>query len=146
MEQGTINELLSQTKSPEERSAAAGMEEHVFRVKSDAQHPKRRKMECYNCHQEGHIAPQCPSIQCHLCKEKGHIKRDCPKRRQQSQEPKQHRGNEAAKNASDQPKTELLYFLGGGDSVNATIGGVQLKMVIDSGCKSNIIGKEACNS
>lgn len=37
--------------------------------------------------------------------------------------------------------TEVLYFLGGTDTINAVVGGANVKMIVDSGCVSNIIGK-----
>lgn len=41
----------------------------------------RKQIVCYNCGEEGHIAPKCPHNKvsyCYKCKEPGHIARNCP--------------------------------------------------------------------
>ena len=41
------------------------------------------KRVCYNCGQEGHIAPNCPNPKkgaCFTCGSKDHLARDCPKK------------------------------------------------------------------
>lgn len=41
-------------------------------------------VECFNCHQEGHLSSACPEprrVTCFNCREEGHVSGDCPKPR-----------------------------------------------------------------
>ena len=40
----------------------------------------KRKIECWSCHEEGHVSRQCPrkTIKCFACGDQGHIRRQCP--------------------------------------------------------------------
>jgi len=100
--------------------------------------PQKKDKTCYRCGLSGHFGcdPQCPAKgeTCRKCRGRDHFEKVCkakPYARQVGMEP------------SD-PHHDYAFSIHEGDHLELTtvqIGGVDLKMLIDSGANSNIIDK-----
>lgn len=83
-----------------------------------------------------------PPVKCFACGGVGHIKRNCGNLRQGSEKIAAVSEQENQSQEAKAPKVEAdeyLFFLGGGHTVECVVGGVKLDMILDTGCKSNII-------
>lgn len=116
---------------------------------------------CYNCGRKGHISTSdiCPAKgrKCHKCGGIGHFEKQCRKRKPTDSEshkyPKkmkaenevnsisvQHTSNSSV-NVQPRPDIYEIFFSGeSGADIDCILGGVQYKMLIDSGADLNIIG------
>lgn len=118
-----------------------------FEVVQQIQRGSKRPMKdfrCLNCNREGHMAREidkCPAknIKCHLCSRIGHYKICCPDRRNDRSNareppPKQIKRENLHMNRveSSEPESSsaLLAFV---------VGGVKIKMLVDSGSPANIV-------
>lgn len=103
----------------------------------------RAKIECRQCGKQGHIRRNCPERVCNFCGGIGHWKNECRKlmKRKASQQAIKPEPQKKPKMEQVSEVSELLNFLCGTKSVTGCIGGVNIELLIDSGCVSNLIDR-----
>lgn len=120
-------------------------------------------VRCYKCGGDGHYANRCPKSKgeskassksaapyqrrnkssnwtCFGCGGKGHKKADCKNKADTKVEkPEKVRNVKEEDAGKSESNDEYLFFLGGGDEVQCEVAGVNVYMLVDSGCTSNIL-------
>lgn len=102
---------------------------------------------CWNCGKTGHMkgSSMCPAKgkQCLECKRIGHFSTVCRSKKGKQTKFSQKSNVRAIESDSDNDTEETEYILnvddGSSDTVDCKVGGVTLKMVVDSGSKRNLI-------
>lgn len=133
-------------------------------VKRQKYPPQNKEFECYRCGDKNHLAnnPSCPAFNalCKLCKKKGHFAAKCRTRKQTSfddrgrylKRPRYSNTVNAIDNY-EADENEYLYHenphdvicnIGESDDIIfVKIAGVITEMLIDSGCKYNILDERS---
>ncbi|XP_013881856.1 uncharacterized protein LOC106530712, partial [Austrofundulus limnaeus] len=144
-------ELASQCERVEEQMAAMSITEEkksentvnrivttkkgkYMKPKEKAKEDNKTDRQCYRCGFTDHMGkdPKCPARgqTCHKCNGKDHFSKMCRTKRQKKQ--KVNTLDEYAFIVNDDKVPDKLSF---------SVGGVELKMLIDSGATSNIMGE-----
>ncbi|XP_058463779.1 uncharacterized protein K02A2.6-like [Malaya genurostris] len=152
----TLEEVHKQTKEFEKPSTSYGSPSFEGTVVQKIETSWPRKLvtnssrKCYNCNKAGHLAKdveRCPARKsiCHTCKTAGHFAVCCRKRKYQpltSRKPPDKKGGVHVI-TSDQDKRNGVFLVrtkGESDDVLVLqLGGVNVRMLVDSGSPANII-------
>ncbi|XP_055614878.1 uncharacterized protein LOC129761190 [Toxorhynchites rutilus septentrionalis] len=140
-----LEEVQKQTKKYEKPSPSMIIQQ--ISKRSSEQVSSRK---CYNCNKPGHIAKEvekCPAryVSCYNCESTGHFKVCCRKRKQNDFDK---RKGSAAKRVNliqnDTVDTDkAIFFVNSEFELNEVlrleVGGVPMKMLIDSGSPANIV-------
>ncbi|XP_062713907.1 uncharacterized protein K02A2.6-like [Aedes albopictus] len=124
---------------------------------------KGSKSSCFACGQSGHLAnsPDCPARGriCRRCRELGHFETVCRKQKQRSEAVRrprkiynidkssaveQEEEDKDKRDDSPEPKKVYYAFYGGNQTnlLDGVIGGIAVKVLIDSGADANLIRLE----
>ncbi|XP_061713508.1 uncharacterized protein K02A2.6-like [Cydia pomonella] len=108
---------------------------------------------CYRCGSNKHLsfAPECPAMdkKCLKCGIIGHFKDYCKtkKLKRKFEHKKDDKFNNAKRQRFDHPQkdteeVDYVFHLDNDEVINCQVGGVTIEMLIDSGCRCNIITDE----
>ncbi|XP_055633366.1 uncharacterized protein K02A2.6-like [Toxorhynchites rutilus septentrionalis] len=106
---------------------------------NDSACPARLK-ECIKCKRIGHFAAQCRSLP--ALKHKQFPKQES---KWQSKRFKSHQVNEIGTSDDNESKNFLFSISDGGELIRIKLGGVVLQVLVDSGCKKNIVDEQSWN-
>lgn len=106
---------------------------------NDASCPARMK-ECIKCKRVGHFAAQCRSLT--LQKHRQPIKQET---RWSNKRFKPHQMNEIETSDDMDDKNFLFSISDGGELIHIRLGGVILQVLVDFGCKKNIVDEKSWN-
>ena len=122
--------------------AKGGHDEKTDRSDRQADRSDKRKVECYGCGKKGHYSrdPQCPAKgkTCNHCGKTGHFANKC-----------REKNRDGKVNFVESEADEYAFSVmsrGHTETVEVTVGGRKIPMLIDSGASANIIDKELWNS
>lgn len=152
----TLLSVLNTAKSWEDANAkeqglvAKETINKVFSKSSD----NLQKVKCYACGYKGHFknSPNCPAKneECTLCRKKGHFQACCRtnvKHKKKFDKKKEDNSKKKIRQIADSSDTEEEYTFGIGtnkqqESIDVKLGGVHLKVMVDSGATCNVIDEE----
>ncbi|XP_062711622.1 uncharacterized protein K02A2.6-like [Aedes albopictus] len=97
-----------------------------------------RSKECIKCKRIGHFAAQCRSLP--TLKRKQFTKQES---RWPAKRFKPHQVNEIETTDDKEDKTFLFSISDGGEAIRIKVGGVVLQVLVDSGCKKNIVDERS---
>lgn len=97
-----------------------------------------RSKECIKCKRIGHFAAQCRSLP--TLKRKQFTKQES---RWPAKRFKPHQVNEIETTDDKEDKTFLFSISDGGEAIRIKLGGVVLQVLVDSGCKKNIVDERS---
>ncbi|XP_055615315.1 uncharacterized protein K02A2.6-like [Toxorhynchites rutilus septentrionalis] len=106
---------------------------------NDSACPARLK-ECIKCKRIGHFAAQCRSLP--ALKHKQFPKQES---KWQGKRFKSHQVNEIGTSDDNESKNFLFSISDGGELIRIKLGGVVLQVLVDSGCKKNIVDEQSWN-
>lgn len=147
----TKRELMGKTKAVAKRPFIEPSE--VNRVASAPAPKKRNVGACFFCAEPGHFSRDCERRKksiCKVCNKRGHDERSCWALNRPGGSSHEARfGREARplagketriRNVSEHEREcEYLFFVEGEERMTVAIGGVDVDVLIDSGCTSNVI-------
>jgi hypothetical protein len=150
--------VLQQVKSFES-------EEMPGSINAIESHKRQREIECFSCGNKGHRSKssECPALnkQCGICRKIGHFAHKCYKRLKPNED-SSYKNNWNRHDRSNQRKTsfirnitselvhnnnvnesdEIVFNLNAGTDIDCIVGGVSMKMIVDTGSTANIIGED----
>ncbi|XP_063534905.1 uncharacterized protein K02A2.6-like [Cydia strobilella] len=106
---------------------------------------------CYRCGNNKHLsfAPECPARdkKCLKCGIVGHFKDYCKTRKRKFEHKKDGKFDKTKRQKFDNPQkdteeVDYVFHLDDDEVINCQVGGVTIEMLIDSGCRCNIITDE----
>ncbi|XP_062538349.1 uncharacterized protein K02A2.6-like [Armigeres subalbatus] len=99
-----------------------------------------RSRECIKCKRIGHFAAQCRSIPATKRKQFSKAESRWPNKRFKSEQV-----NKIDTDGAKEETTFLFSISDGGETIQIKLGGVVLQVLIDSGCKKNIVDERSWN-
>lgn len=148
----TLEEVQKQTREYERPSTSYGESDLTQKVVGKVSFSTRsadNNRKCYNCNRPGHLArdiEKCPAknVECYGCHTKGHFKVCCRKRKHDEHANRRQVGakriHAIVENSNETDKG--VFFVKSEEMTEVLemdVGGVPIKMIIDSGSPANII-------
>lgn len=159
-----IQSMITSHEMVQQQVKAFESEDMSGSVNAIENHKRQREMECFSCGNKGHRSKssECPALnkQCGICRKIGHFAHKCYKRFKANEEPT-NKSNWNRHDRFNQRKTsfirnitsesihnnnmnepdEIIFNLNAGTEVDCFVGGIAMRMIVDTGSTANIIGE-----
>ncbi|XP_048001410.1 uncharacterized protein K02A2.6-like [Leguminivora glycinivorella] len=146
------NSLEAVNRQLEDFAEKSTNKEEVNKIstKQNSNYVKKFKEPCQRCGSRSHL--KCPAIdkECFKCKRIGHFQQMCRKRKlaeDRNSSNKKFKSNREPHQGVNQMTSQIeevqyVFNIDSDDTIDCEVGGFNISMLIDSGSKWNLIGKE----